>query len=549
LEAALAEHHLALRQFVSEWIDSQEQLLSLGTRRVIDARAASGSRGSSKTEASATDGLQTKDAHGKSLSEQELTPVVANSEILAVPVEPMDMAEQTQQEQQLESDDGDCPQNSQRRHRQVSQSDLWMVAVASGASPKPGLVRTASSVLSDIDHTVNRRFDCPLINRIESSSLFNTICGLVIVLNAMTMAVAADYDMNHFQQPGNQVISIIELVFVAIYTMELATRIMAKKFAFFHVAWSWFDVIIVCVGWLEVASSFVTSLTQVRLLRILKMIKVMRVLRVMRSFREVRLLLNSLMGSVKPLFWTIVIITGMNFMFGIYFVQSLATVRHDRWTTGGRIDGQLESEQLTTLLSPWASVTQAMYTLFKVSTGGSSWGDISDPLLEMTGWQTFTVFALYMALFMFVIFNAVTSVFVASTEEFAAKDSDSMLHEQLSRKEQYVRQVFSLFEDIAGDVGGEVTKAEFLNHIHDPRMSDFAKSLEIDTLNLEQFIDVLSLKGARGVNLDTFVDGCIRLRGNAKSMDVFDLLIHQQTLAKEVHFIRSLLEQRVRKTV
>jgi hypothetical protein len=529
LDAALVEHNLALRKFVSEWIDSQEQLLSLGTRRVIDACAASSTHASSNADVSAADGsnfcrkpMQTKP---RSLWSQKLSPVVANHETHEVAEEPMDMSEEQQEEQQLESHNGDGASTSATQHR--------------SSRTRPKLQHSSSRI---IDATENR-FDCPLIRRIESSSIFNTVCGLVIVLNAVTMAAAADYDMRHFQQPGNQVLKIVEVVFVAIYTVEIATRIVARKLAFFQVAWSWFDIIIVSVGWIEVASAYLPSFTQLRLLRILKMVKVMRVLRVMRSFREVRLLLNSLMGSVKPMFWTMLIITGMNFMFGIYFVQSLATFRHDSWKTGGRID----AEQLGVLVGPWNSVMQAMYTLSKVSTGGLSWGDVSDPLLEM-GWQTFAIFVFYMTLFMFVIFNAVTSVFVASTEEYAAKDSHSMLHEQLSNKDQYVMQVFSLYGDILGDsTSGEVTKSQFLNHIHDPRMSDFAKSLEIDTLDLEQFFDVLSLKGKRGVDLDTFVDGCIRLRGTAKSMDVYDLLIHQQSLAKEVDSIRYLLEQRVPK--
>merc|ERR1719242_215303 len=144
--------------------------------------------------------------------------------------------------------------------------------------------------------------------------------------------------MDNFRQPTNKILVHIELVFIGIYTLELVVRIIARRLAFFLLPWSWFDIAIVGVGWLEVISSSSTSLTQVRLMRILKMMKVMRVLRVMRSLREVRLLLNSLMGSVKPLLWTIIIITGINFMFGICFVQSIAAFRHDSWKHGGNVD-------------------------------------------------------------------------------------------------------------------------------------------------------------------------------------------------------------------
>jgi len=364
LEAALAEHHLALRRFVCEWVDSQEQLLSLGTRRVIDARAASKSHASSNTDAfSLADGKKTcrklpqmKDSDRKNLPEQELTPVVTNHEILAIPVESRDMSEQH------ESHDGDGPVKSRCRLEKGNTQAMWMVAASTQESWHARILKWQASItiFSNIDARLNRSFACPLLSRIESSSVFNTFCSLVIVVNAISMALAADYDMHNFQQPGNQTLQIIECVFVGIYTIELGMRMMVKKLAFFRMAWSWFDFIIVGVGWIEVASVYSASLTQVRLVRVLKMMKVMRVLRVMRSFREVRLLLNSLMGSVKPLFWTMLIITAMNFIFGIYFVQTIAMFRHDSWTEDGTGVGQLESEQIRTLLIPWTSVMQAM---------------------------------------------------------------------------------------------------------------------------------------------------------------------------------------------
>mmetsp|Transcript_1634 Transcript_1634/g.3086 ORF Transcript_1634/g.3086 Transcript_1634/m.3086 type:complete len:281 (-) Transcript_1634:53-895(-) len=273
------------------------------------------------------------------------------------------------------------------------------------------------------------------------------------------------------------------------------------------------------------------------------MLKVMRVFRVMRYLREVRLLLNSLMGSVKPLFWTVLIITAVNFMFGICFVQSIAAFRHDMWTSIDNRYGHLESEPLDTFYNSWGSVLQAMYTLFKVSTGGMNWGEVSDPMLRVMGWQTFAIFVVYIAFFLFVTTNAITAIFVSSVEEYARGDLHTMIYEQLQAKEQYMKKVIPLYQEMDKDSNGEVTRSEFAKYISDPRLIAFANSLEIDTIDLDQFFDVLSSRGEMPVDLDTFVDGCIRLRGTARSMDVYDLLVRQRSLAQEVGCIRSLLEQ------
>jgi len=543
-EAALVEHHLALRRFVSEWMESQEQLLSLGTRNVIDGAASSDHARSNTTASLAADGkgaywtpMQKDDLLGSNPQKRRAAPLDADQEMIVVPHRSMDTPDSCQTSNDQEMD----------RVRTV-RSQLSMLSMDSEGEQVARTLQWLESVslyFEGVDARLQRRFPCPLLSRIEKSSAFSTICGLIILLNALTMAVSADYEMSKsFQQGPSEALHIIELTFVGIYTLELVIRIMVKKIGFFCVTWNWFDFIIVSVGWIEVVSYYLPSLSHLRLLRMLKMMKVMRVLRVMRSLREVRLLLNSLMGSVKALFWTIVIITGMNFMFGIYFVQSLSETRYDNLEAAHGGKEALEPEQLEAVLSPWSSVMTAMYTLFKVSTGGASWGDFSDELLQL-GMQTFFVFLLYMALFMFVIINAVTAVFVASTEEYANKDADSIQNEQLLRKEQYMKHVSSLYQEMVGEQSGEeeVTQDVFLEHILDPRMVSFAHSLEIETSDLVQFFDVLSSKGEQGVNIDTFVDGCIRLRGAAKSKDVYDLLIHQQTLAKEVCSIRALIEQ------
>jgi len=204
---------------------------------------------------------------------------------------------------------------------------------------------------------------------------------------------------------------------------------------------------------------------------------------------------------------------------------------------------QLESEQLETLFEAWRSVPQAMYTLFKVSTGGVSWGEISDPLLHVPGLHIFAIFLAYIAFFMFVTTNAVTAIFVSSVEEYASKDLHTMMYDQLAAKEEYMKQVIPLFQEMDNDENGDVTRTEFAKYISYPRMMAFATSLDINTMDLDQFFDVLSCRGEMSVDLDTFVDGCIRLRGSARSMDVMDVLIHQRSLAEQVCCIRSLLEQ------
>merc|ERR1712160_76935 len=77
---------------------------------------------------------------------------------------------------------------------------------------------------------------------------------------------------------------------------------------------------------------------------------------------------------------------------------------------------------------------------------------------------------------------------------------------------------------IDSDNSGSITYDEFIIALEDPSMVSFALEMGIDLPDIKQFFAVLSSNGQRGVDLETFVVGCIKLKGAAKSMDLMDLV-------------------------
>merc|ERR1712146_774902 len=74
-------------------------------------------------------------------------------------------------------------------------------------------------------------------------------------------------------------------------------------------------------------------------------------------------------------------------------------------------------------------------------------------------------------------------------------------------------------------------------NLQDPALLAFAASLDLEVNDLERFFYILSAEGKRRVDLEAFVVGCIKMRGTARSMDLFDL---QMTQREEVEHIRTL---------
>ena len=75
-------------------------------------------------------------------------------------------------------------------------------------------------------------------------------------------------------------------------------------------------------------------------------------------------MLNSILGSVMNLFWSMVMLFFMFYIFSLVIVQGAGTFLQ---TTGDSLDDD-ESENL---ISVFGSVEVAMLSLFKPSTGGA----------------------------------------------------------------------------------------------------------------------------------------------------------------------------------
>merc|ERR1712151_1418373 len=132
-----------------------------------------------------------------------------------------------------------------------------------------------------------------------------------------------------------------------------------------------------------------------------------------------------------------------------------------------------------------------MYTLYMATTNGISW-EVPAEHLGSVGMIYFLLFLVYVAFFLFVICNTLTSLFVEATIVNANKDEKMVIQLELERKQEYVKRLQIFFDTIDDDASGEVTFEEFEKHVDDPNMVAFASSLEIEMDDAKQFFRILS---------------------------------------------------------
>jgi len=358
------------------------------------------------------------------------------------------------------------------------------------------------------------------------------VCITVILANAMFMAFVADYTMSHLGSTEPNPIEKVEIAFASFYIVEISLRLVAHGWRFFvnnDCAWNIFDFGLVLLTVYDFALEFITdqgqdaSMTFMRLLRVMKMMKMFRMIRILRFFRELRLLMRSIMGSVKSLFWSLAMLFFITYIFGLIFLQASATY-------ATRLDADPEDTEL--LIKHWGSVAKSMTSLYMSTTGGINWIDCAEPLAK-TGNVFYFIFLFYIAFFMFVVINTLTALFVEATIENADRDSHNLIQEELAKKKSYIRDIRQLFHNIDSDDSGEISLFEFKDHLNSPWLYAFASALDLEASDIEEFFSLLSGEGCFQVDVDAFVVGCMKMRGAARSMDLLTL-IHNQTKANHV---------------
>eukprot|EP00929_Paragymnodinium_shiwhaense_P066867 TRINITY_DN33598_c0_g1_i1.p1 TRINITY_DN33598_c0_g1~~TRINITY_DN33598_c0_g1_i1.p1 ORF type:complete len:809 (+),score=155.28 TRINITY_DN33598_c0_g1_i1:113-2539(+) len=366
------------------------------------------------------------------------------------------------------------------------------------------------------------------------SRCFDLLCSIVITANAVFIAYATNYGMQNLDEKSTFLLDVFEFLFCSFYTLELVVRLIVYSHYYFYSnewAWNTFDALLVLVSLQEMLMQFLPidstglNMSFLRILRVMKMVRLFRVVRLMRMFRELRLIWNSIFGCVKAIFWAMVLIISVSFMVGVCIVQASTAFLREFSST-------LTPEEVESIKDSWGSVQTATLTLYQSVTGGNNWADIATVLWPV-GTPYYVLFLLYILFYTCVICNTITSLFVESTMVNADRDHQVVIQNALENTEEYIEKLRGWFSSVDSDGNGCVTFDEFCDKLQDPEAMAFASTLNIELTDLKQFFAGLSHNGARTVNLETFVVGCIRMRGPAKSMDLLELIFHEREAAAE----------------
>jgi hypothetical protein len=210
------------------------------------------------------------------------------------------------------------------------------------------------------------------------------------------------------------------------------------------------------------------------------------------------------------LVWVIMILGMMFYVFAILLTQGMIEYCDGiGWT-------QCDGSELNRF---FGSLPTATLTLFEAMSGGISWGEIVDALKPLSRAYTY-LFLAYISFSLFAVVNIVTGIFVETAIGSGHQDRDAVIQENMAQKRAYVESINDVFHELDLDNNGQLGLQEMETAIEDVNMVSYFHALGLEIHDVRTLFVLLDRDQTGIIDIEEFLVGCLRLKGEAKSLDV-----------------------------
>lgn len=363
---------------------------------------------------------------------------------------------------------------------------------------------------------------------------FRTLVSLMIILNSITIGLNMHFLMvEQVKSPGRKVSGTgwvaVENVFCVFFMVELGVRAASESMSFVrgpNWKWNMFDLCLVSLCASDFILESAPNIGYARMLRLVRLARILRIIRVVRLFHSLRVMILSIVHSAQDLLWVFLLLFLVIYSFGIIFLTGV--MEHLENNPSPNMD----------VVDKFLDLPKALLVLFMAISGGVDWQDVILPLFQMGTFYGITFF-IYIFFVTFGVLNVVTSMFVDSAFQVSQRDRETVVQGQLSRDLEYRKKIKEFFFQADTDDSGSLSWEEFDTYLSDPKVQAYFSSLELDVTQARALFKLMDLDETNDVGINEFVDGCMKLRGVAKSIDVNMLLYeNEQMISKWTAFMQ-----------
>lgn len=299
-------------------------------------------------------------------------------------------------------------------------------------------------------------------------------------------------------------------------------------------------MLLVLVSFVDLASLFFTrdpTVDVLQAVKILKMLRIARIFRVFRFSRELSLMALMIVDSMRSLMWAMMMLMLMIFVFAVWFTTN-ATFYLREYADSSSPTWYEDLANSTTqnvhdIKNNFGTLGATTYSLLRSMLGGINWGILCDMLLKMDTISPM-LFIFYILFTMLAVLNIVTGVFVDNAGAAAKTQRDYIIEKEREVKETYIRELQNLFWQMDDDGSGTLTAEEMQQLVKDPSMAAYFTALGFEPHDCVRLFTLLDTDSSGTVDIEEFLDGCLRLKGFARSIDVHFIMVLIHRMQKQL---------------
>mmetsp|Transcript_59987 Transcript_59987/g.140153 ORF Transcript_59987/g.140153 Transcript_59987/m.140153 type:complete len:608 (+) Transcript_59987:61-1884(+) len=370
---------------------------------------------------------------------------------------------------------------------------------------------------------------------ILNSRSFGLFVASMIVFNSILLGLDVK---RHKSELETQILMVLGEMCNGFFFIELCLRLWCFQGTFFYGddhGWNLFDSFLVVASVLDVILTYSAVDMSPALASSMKMLKLFRIMRVFRVFRFFRQLANwamMIMDSLKSLFGALILLGIIVYVFAVSLSMNVAD-----WLM---LQEEMSTNANATLMSDvenwFGSLGSTVYTLMLSILGGVSWHIVCDLLFQIDILSAILLL-FYIMFTIFSVLNVITGVFVDSAIQTTNSQRDIQIERELELKDSFLRSLKDFFEALDTDGNGSIHLDEIKIMLQDPTLAAYFAVLGFDEVNAHQIFHLLDDDESGEVSIQEFLDGCAKLKGQARSIDVHAIMHQCRALHRDIFFV------------
>jgi len=343
--------------------------------------------------------------------------------------------------------------------------------------------------------------------------MFEQIVGVLVMLN--TLAVGFETNLAALNdgilpEPWRDLLGSMEWLFCVLFVSEWCLRVSLERQQFFcGEAWgrNVFDTTIIGLQVLDVMMS-ISNIAETEWTRLIRATRILRIVRLLHLYKELKYMVYSIIESLSSLLTTITLLVLLIYTSSVLLMQIL-----------------LQWSKNTHEVTYWfGDVPRTALTLLEAIAGGVSWDEPCAALFRDSGPIAGFAFLFYVCFGVFVILNVIMGVFIDKAIKVA--EEQKMLDVACAISGAFMTEALH---------GEEITREVFDQKLMEPELMACFETLNIDMSQASVLFDLIDVDSSGCVDGNEIVEGCLRLKGTAKALDV-------SIMEKQLHDLVDVIE-------